>query len=404
MNASSLMVRLNAGTSNEAVLRAAVDLVERLHVTRAIGVSACQPLQIIGSPDAYIPRELATGDMERNQKELSAAEWAFRSALEGHVKTCQWRSTTINYGTIADYITEQMRAADFLITAADRGSIYDRNHFDLDDLIMKAGRPVLVVGSSVDQLDLRNVLIGWKETREARRATQDALPLLKLAGRVMVVEVAAKQDLQQARERTEDVAAWLANHGISGVACGVPTTGDDAADIGNIAKELDAGLVVGGAYGHSRLREWVMGGVTRDLLMRPINCSFNLTDFVGRAVPSPGARSRYRYCSRELEEASMTTSDLMSIPENRASKIGIMRTGLVSGLVLGAIHLFWSILVAAGVAQAVMDFLFRLHFIRPVFVIEVFSLVQAIGLVLLTATSGYCIGALFAALWNRLHR
>lgn len=274
MDRSSLMVRLTAGTSNEAVLRVAVDLAERLHAVRVIGVSACQPLQIFGSPDAYISTEMATWDLERNQKQLSAAEWAFRAALNGHVKTYQWRSTTINYGTMADYMAEQMRAADLLITAADQdASVFDRNYVNLGDLIMRAGRPVLVVGSSIAKLDLRNVLIGWKETREARRATEDALPLLKLADRVMVVEVAAKQDLQQARERTEDVAAWLAGHGISAVARSVNATGDDATDIGNIAKELDAGVVVGGAYGHNRLREWVMGGVTRDLLMRPFNCS-----------------------------------------------------------------------------------------------------------------------------------
>lgn len=275
MNPSSLMVRLTAGTSNEAVLRVAADLARRSHAVRVIGISACQPLRIYGSPDAYIRSELATWDVERIEKQLSAAERAFRAALEGKVKTCQWRSTTISYGSIADYMAEQMRAADLLIAAADKdASVFERSQVSLGDLIMRAGRPVLVVGSTIEKLDLRNVLVGWKDTREARRATEDALPILKLADRVTVVEVAAKQDLQHARERTEDVAAWLAGHGVSAVARAVPATGDDATDIENIAKELDAGLLVGGAYGHNRLREWVLGGVTRDLLLRPVHCSF----------------------------------------------------------------------------------------------------------------------------------
>ena len=168
-----------------------------------------------------------------------------------------------------------MRAADLLITAADKdASMSDRNHVNLADLVIRAGRPVLVVGSTIDKLDLRSVLVGWKDTREARRATEDALPILKLADRVTVVEVAAKHDLDYARKRTEDVAAWLAGHSISVVARAVAATVDDATEIENIAKEVDAGLLVGGAYGHNRLREWVLGGVTRDLLMHPARCSF----------------------------------------------------------------------------------------------------------------------------------
>jgi hypothetical protein len=99
-----------------------------------------------------------------------------------------------------------------------------------------------------------------------------------------------------------------------------------------------------------------------------------------------------------------TTSELIvSVSESR-SKIGINRTGLVLGLVLGTMHLLWALLVAAGVAQHVMDFIFRLHFIQPVYVIEPFDPLRALALVLLSACVGYGVGAVFALLWNRLHR
>ena len=100
---------------------------------------------------------------------------------------------------------------------------------------------------------------------------------------------------------------------------------------------------------------------------------------------------------------TMTNELIVSVSENR-SKIGANRAGLALGLVLGAMHLLWALLVAAGAAQPIMDFIFRLHFIRPVYVIERFDPVLALGLVLLTAASGYCIGAGFALLWNRFHR
>lgn len=275
MNPSSLMVHLTAGQSNDALLRLAIDLASRVKAIRVIGISACQPLPIYGSPDAYVPQDLITWDLELIEKELKAAEKSFRSAFEGKVMDCQWRSTVVSYGTIADYVAEQMRAADLLVAAVEEpASLFERHRVNLADLAIRAGRPVLVAGRGVDKLDVKSVVVGWKDTREARRAAEDALPVLTLAERVTVVQVAAEDDLDDARTGTADVAAWLSGHGISATARAVVGTADDSTELEAIARELDAGLLVGGAYGHSRLREWVLGGVTRDLLLRPARCSF----------------------------------------------------------------------------------------------------------------------------------
>ena len=94
-----------------------------------------------------------------------------------------------------------------------------------------------------------------------------------LADRVTVVEIAACDNLADARGRTEDVADWLARHGVAAAARAVVAANDEPTGLGDVAKELDAGLLVGGAYGHTRLREWVLGGVTRDLLLQPARCS-----------------------------------------------------------------------------------------------------------------------------------
>jgi nucleotide-binding universal stress UspA family protein len=272
---ASLMVRLAAGVPNDALLLFTADLAARLKVIQVIGISACQPVQIYGSPDMYVPPQYITWDREQIDKELKAAEDAFRAAFEGKVTSLEWRSTVITYGLIADYVAEQMRAADLLITAAEEGgSLFDRTrHVNVADVVLRAGRPVLVVGSAVDKLDLRSVIVGWKDAREARRAVQDALPVLRLADRVTVVEVAAAKDLADARARTEDVADWLARHGVAASVHAVAAANEEATELWNVAKELDAGLLVGGAYGHTRLREWVLGGVTRDLLLRPARCS-----------------------------------------------------------------------------------------------------------------------------------
>jgi nucleotide-binding universal stress UspA family protein len=269
------MVRLAAGGPNDALLRFTADLAARLKVTQVIGISACQPVQIYGSPDMYVPPIILAQDREQVDTELKAAEDSFRAALAGKVTSLQWRSTVISYGSIADYVAEQMRAADLLVSAtAEGGSLFDRTrHVNIADLVLRAGRPVLVVGSTVDKLDLKSVIVAWKDTREARRAVEDALPLLMLADRVAVVEVAPDEELAEARARTEDVADWLARHGVAASARAVAAANEEATQLWNIGKELDAGLIVGGAYGHTRLREWVLGGVTRDLLLQPARCS-----------------------------------------------------------------------------------------------------------------------------------
>jgi len=88
----------------------------------------------------------------------------------------------------------------------------------------------------------------------------------------------------------------------------------------------------------------------------------------------------------------------------RQMTIGINKTGLALALLLGGFHLIWAMIVASGFAQPLIDFIFWLHFIRPVYVIETFDSLRAAGLVLLTATIGYAIGSAFALLWNRVHR
>ena len=98
------------------------------------------------------------------------------------------------------------------------------------------------------------------------------------------------------------------------------------------------------------------------------------------------------------------TSQLVSQQSRGQPKLGVGRAGLALGLLLGGLHLIWALLVASGWAQPLMDFLFWLHFIKPVYVIEGFAPLRAAGLVLLTGTIGYAVGGAYALLWNRMHQ
>lgn len=74
--------------------------------------------------------------------------------------------------------------------------------------------------------------------------------------------------------------------------------------------------------------------------------------------------------------------------------------GLAFGGMLGCFHLVWSVLVAVGLAQPFLDFIFNLHMIRPPYVVQPFSLMSAVGLIVVTSIIGYVFGVVLGWMWN----
>ena len=140
---------------------------------------------------------------------------------------------------------------------------------ETDDLIevvlFGSGRPVLIVPAHQGGSQLRTVLIAWDEGRPAARAVADALPLLALAERVEVVTVG---DLRGDRTRDSGhLVRHLARHGIEAHMTNLARKqGSAASMLLSHAADLKADLIVMGGYGHSRLREIVLGGTTRRIL------------------------------------------------------------------------------------------------------------------------------------------
>ena len=269
MSYASLMVNLELGRSNSELLRVAVDLAGRFDAA-VIGVASCQPMQV-DFGDGYALGDLFAADRDAIQHDIELAEAEFRNAFAARRARIEWRSAT-TFEALADYLASQARSADLIITGL-AGASTAMRRVDIDDLVLQAGRPVLIVPAAVETVKLQRVLVAWNDTREARRSVFDALPLLQLAQQVMVVEIAAEDELAAARRRLDDVAAWLGRHGIVAQAQACISSGDDAARLRQIAEDQDAGVLVAGAYGHSRVREWVFGGVTHDLLLHGNCCA-----------------------------------------------------------------------------------------------------------------------------------
>lgn len=137
--------------------------------------------------------------------------------------------------------------------------------------LMSSGRPVIALprsGSTVMSLD--TIVVGWNGARESTRATFDALPLLRMADSVRIVIVDPQKD-PEFRDRVAgiNISEALTRHGVKCSAESYETEGLEHGEaLLRKASELNAGLVVMGAYGHSRLAEFVFGGATRSVLDR----------------------------------------------------------------------------------------------------------------------------------------
>lgn len=274
MSYRTLMVHADIGGKNDDLFRLAGNLAERFEA-KVIGVAACMPPQPIYYTDAYVLSDFIEQDRIAIEDQMRTAEAAFRSALQGHCRSMDWRSA-YHYEPVASYLAREARAADLILI--DRNAGYTEldasRRVAISDLLTAVGRPVLVAQSNGPILDIGEIVIGWKDTREAQRAVAAALPLLKIASRVTIVSIVPERELSNAHEGVKEVAGWLKQHGVAAETQPVLATHDDASQLEAIAKEKRAGLVVTGAYGHSRLREWIMGGVTRDLVLNSERCAF----------------------------------------------------------------------------------------------------------------------------------
>jgi nucleotide-binding universal stress UspA family protein len=261
---ATMMVHVDVDGSSDARIRLAVELAGRSAST-LIGVSACVLPPYPAEGAYFVTPEYVDEERRTMAAALKRAEDGFRAvASAGAGIKVDWRS---DIQVPDDYLAEQARAADLVVIGRDRPPGGICRAIDPGTAVLKLGRTVLVVPPDIDKLKAERVVIGWKDSREARRALRDSLPLLHEAKFVAIVEVCDKEMEAAGRRNVEDVAQYLARHRISiGSAVAAHTEDSVANELARVAKTEGADLIVTGAYGHSRLGEWVFGGVTRDLL------------------------------------------------------------------------------------------------------------------------------------------
>ncbi len=138
------------------------------------------------------------------------------------------------------------------------------------EMLLRSGRPLLVLpfAGECEVPAASRVLVGWDGSREAARAMRDALPLLRQAASVEVAVFETPEDVGRNHGQMPgaDIGLWLARHGLKVKVSYVPIKVAAGEALLSHAADMGAQLIVAGGYGHSRLREAVLGGVTRTLM------------------------------------------------------------------------------------------------------------------------------------------
>jgi nucleotide-binding universal stress UspA family protein len=203
---------------------------------------------------------------ERGRKNLAD----LKTRLSAEPISTEVRIVEALYAQASSMAARQAYDADLVIVAGAAGDTVESvvPHAYFVSLLLESGRPVLVIPPrcAVDPVP-RRIVIAWRPTREASRAVHDALPLMKGAERVdvLTIQTDAPEENDISAER---LVRHLARHGIESHRIERPTLGQTVATaLLQYTRESRADLLIAGGYGHSRLREWALGGVTRELLI-----------------------------------------------------------------------------------------------------------------------------------------
>ena len=265
MSYKTILVHIDPGRRCSVRVDVAIRLAQQ-HDAHLVALHALAPFE----PPGYVMAEMGPAIIEV-QKRAGAAEMArtegefTKQASAAGLRNVEWRTAVDDP---VEAMTLHARYADLVVIGQTDPSDGSNIAADFPErLVLAAGRPVLILPSAGSFPTIgKRILVAWNPSREATRAVTDAIPLLQLADKVHVMAVNPRHG-EHGNVPGADIGLYLARHGVR-----VEVKSDHGAeiDVGNEllsrAADLDADLIVMGGYGHSRLKEWVLGGATRTIL------------------------------------------------------------------------------------------------------------------------------------------
>jgi nucleotide-binding universal stress UspA family protein len=249
-----------------AILEFAATLAEQ-HGARLIDVFV-QPEPPLTTAEQFARGEGLREVSDSQQKRLASLEANHRKRFEDvahrHNVRSEWRSLS----HFSNEVGIHAYYADLVVIARPESAGQTASSPGLaESLVLSSGRPILLYPPHSTVTQVRRILVAWNATRESVRAVADALPLLKRAEAVEILVADAERHPRHGQEPGADIARHLAHHGAH---VEVRRASSEGKDVGHLllfqAAAFHADLLVMGAYGHSQVREWMFGSVTRTVL------------------------------------------------------------------------------------------------------------------------------------------
>lgn len=263
MSYKDLLVLIDPLGANQNVVECAANLAVA-HEAHLTGLYlGYDPLT--GFAEVQVPPEL----LQMHQDNLEETERKARDEFEEIGRLAgvnyEWRKAAEARVT---HMMLSARYADMVVISGDAANTADLvAHRNADSLVMSGGRPVLLIPANYQwDKGFEQAMVAWDGSREATRAVHDAMPLLKQTRKVVIMEITDEHDVL-ARDPGADIAQHLARHGLNTESAHVVKTDvSEGEQLLSASVDHGADLLVAGAYGHSRLREFALGGMTRHLM------------------------------------------------------------------------------------------------------------------------------------------
>ncbi len=268
MSIKTILVYLPSEKNAAAILEPALKIAES-RSAHVIGFHLIPDLPVYGEFPAEVSEEVIVRLQKSGKDAAAAAKRAFDESVQKCPVTHEWRCFTASYAAGAELVAQHGHGADLIICGKPSDDVPDAWSDFSETAIMRSGRPVLIVpGLKPHKTIGEHAIIAWNDTREAARAVFDSLDLLKSASTVRAVTLIEKESQRAAAEALgADLIANLARHGI-GASLDVSYAGNGSAGEAILSRLLEEGcdLLIMGGYSHSRFREMIFGGVSRDIL------------------------------------------------------------------------------------------------------------------------------------------